>query len=87
MGREEIFLGVSLAIVAYQTWVTIQLLRAQQYEPRQKRLQLMLIWLVPIFGAVVIQSMMWSEERLPYKPGKGYTEPGVNANEPGDHAS
>jgi hypothetical protein len=80
MGHIEVFLGIGAAIAVYQFWVSVQLVRSLLYGPAQKWLQLALIWLVPVLGAIVVQAMMWSEGRPPYKPEQGYTEPG-------DHAS
>ncbi len=80
MEHLEVLIGMAATVVAYQLWVSVQLFRAPQFECLQKWLQLALIWLIPILGAVVVQSMMWSEGRPPYKPEKGYTEPGDNAS-------
>lgn len=81
MGRTELILAFGAVTVAlYQLWVSVQLLRSTLYKPKQKGLQLLVVWLIPIVGAVVVHSMMWSEGKPPYTPEKGYTEPG-------DHAS
>jgi cytochrome bd-type quinol oxidase subunit 1 len=80
MGSSEVILGVGVLIAAFQLWVSVQLIRASHYESLQKWLQLLLIWLVPLLGAIVVQSMMRTEGRAPYKPEKGYTEPGDNAS-------
>jgi hypothetical protein len=80
MTYNEVFLGIGAVIVAYQIWVTLQLARSSLYEPNQKWLQSVLIWLIPVLGAIVVQVMMWSDGRPPYKPEKGYTEPGDSAS-------
>jgi len=81
MERTELVLAFGAATVAlYQVWVSVQLLRSTLYEPKQKGLQLLLVWLIPIIGAVIVHSLMRSEGKPPYTPEKGYTEPG-------DHAS
>lgn len=80
MERVEIFIGGAVAICAFQFWVSVRLLRSSLYESNQKWLQLGLIWLIPIVGAVVVQSMMSSEGKPRYKPEKGYTEPGDSAS-------
>lgn len=80
MEHDKLLLGFAVAVAAYQIWVSVQLFRASQYELRQKWLQLGLIWLIPVFGAIVVQSVLWSEGRPPYKPEPGYTEPGDNAS-------
>jgi hypothetical protein len=81
MERTELFLVFGAVTIAlYQLWVSVQLLRSSLYEPRQKGFQLVVVWLTPIVGAVIVHSMMRSEGKPPYTPEKGYTEPG-------DHAS
>jgi hypothetical protein len=71
----EILFGIGLVLAVYQLWVSLKLFRAPQYEPRQKWLQLALIWLIPAIGAVVVHSMLRSEGHPPYVPEKGYTPP------------
>jgi tellurite resistance protein TehA-like permease len=81
MERTQIVLAVgAIAAVLFQVWVSVQLLRSTLYEPSQKRLQMLVVWLIPVIGAVIVQSMMRSDGKPPYRPEKGYTEPG-------DHAS
>jgi hypothetical protein len=76
----HVVISTVAVICAYQLWVSIQLLRSSMYEPTQKWFQLALIWLVPMVGAVVVQSMMQSDGKPRYKPEKGYTEPGDSAS-------
>lgn len=64
----------------YQLWVSILVTRAEMYEPRQKLLQVAGIWLVPIIGAVIVHSMLWTEGKPPHTPEKEWTEPGDNAS-------
>ena len=66
------------ALVAYQIWVSILVVRSPLYEARQKWLQFLGIWLAPLIGAVVAHSMMRVEGAPPYKPEPGWTEPGEN---------
>jgi len=78
--NQEALLVVLGAIVGYQLWVSILVLRAPMYEPKQKWLQLVGIWLFPIFGAVVAHSLLQTEGKPLYKPDKNWTEPGDNAS-------
>lgn len=81
MERTELFLVFGAVVIAlYQLWVSVWLLRSTLYERRQKGFQLVVVWLVPIVGAVIVHSMMRSDGKPRYTPEKGYTEPG-------DHAS
>jgi len=78
--QSPILLVSLVGIAAYQFWVSIQLARAPQYTGRQKGLQAVIIWMLPVIGAILVQSMLWAEGRPPYKPETGYTEPGDNAS-------
>ncbi len=80
MERIDVIIGAVVVICAYQLWVSALLVRSSLYEATQKWFQLALIWLAPIVGAVIVQSMMRSEGKPRYKPEKGYTEPGDSAS-------
>jgi len=75
MESTAVGIGAVVVIALYQIWVTFQIIRSAIYEPPQKWLQVALIWLIPLIGAVVAHSMLRSEGKPPYKPEKGYTEP------------
>ena len=56
-----------LAVVAaliFQSWVTLRVMRSEAYEPSQKRAQARLIWMIPVFGALV-SFVMLSENEEP----------------------
>ena len=57
----EVLFAIGVLVAVWQFWVSMKLLRAPQYEPRQKWLQFALIWLLPILGAAVIHAMLRSE--------------------------
>ena len=80
MQRFNFLIAIGLAIVVYDAWISILLMRLDQYDDSQKYRQLLLIWLVPVLGAVIVHIMMWADGRPPYKSEKGYTEPGDNAS-------
>jgi hypothetical protein len=73
-------LSAIFLVIALQLWVSIYVARSTLYERRQKQLQIALVWLLPVIGAVIVCSMMKAEGRPPYKPEKGYTEPGDSAS-------
>ena len=75
MNFEAVATAVGIAIVISSLWVSMHVVAARHLERWQKWLQLCLIWLVPLFGAVVVESMLRSEGQPPYIPEKGYTEP------------
>jgi hypothetical protein len=78
MDAPGLILAVVIAVLAIQARVSWRLMRSPMYEGRQKWLQLGLIWAVPILGAVFVHMMMRVEGEPPYRPEKGYTEPGGN---------
>ena len=80
MTGTELLFAAGILIVGYQLWVSVQLLRYALYDRTQKGLQLVLVWLIPIIGAALVQAMMKSEGKPPYKPEKGYTQPGDSAS-------
>jgi hypothetical protein len=80
MTSTELIVTLGLLSAAYQVCVSIQLVSSTLHESKQKALQLALIWLVPMLGAVVVHAMMRTEGKPPYKPEKGYTEPGDSAS-------
>lgn len=75
MNIETIATAVGIATVISSLWVSMHVVVAQHLERGQKFLQLCLVWLIPVFGAIVVESMLRSEGRPPYGPEKGYTEP------------
>ncbi len=51
-----------LVALAFQAWVTYRVVRSPLFDPVQKRRQTKLIWLVPVFGAAIVFSVISSEE-------------------------
>ena len=58
-------IGVLLvvSILAFQAFVTFRVRRSALFDSVQKRLQTRLIWLVPMFGAALVFSVLSTEER------------------------
>lgn len=50
----EILIAVGLAVVAFNVYVTIRLLMKAEFNRYQKVAQSIIIWFVPIFGALLI---------------------------------
>jgi hypothetical protein len=55
--------GVLAAAVFFQVWVTFRVWRSRVFEKPQKVAQSQLIWLVPVLGAVMVFSVLSSEEK------------------------
>lgn len=64
-----IYALVAVVVLAFDLAVTIAVARSDLYEPGQKRLQYLLIWLVPLFGAL-ITGIILREQSQRLVPGK-----------------
>jgi hypothetical protein len=58
------FLGM---LLLYQLWVTALIYRADEYDSNQRNLQGAVIWLIPLFGALICHLVLRSS-RAPIKP-------------------
>lgn len=55
----EIFIAaVVLALVSFQTWLTVRVFRSGLYERKQKIWQAQLIWLLPVVGAGLVFTIL-----------------------------
>jgi tellurite resistance protein TehA-like permease len=52
-----------LVALGFQAWVTYRVWRSRLFERDQKLNQAKLIWLLPVLGAVMVFSVLSSEER------------------------
>lgn len=52
-----------VAVFAFQAFVTFRVRKSALFDSAQKRLQTRLIWLVPMFGAALVFSVLSTEER------------------------
>ena len=74
------------ALALYQLFVSLKVIRSAQYSRTQKLLQIALIWLVPLLGAVGCHIFVAPEagptrEDSTFTPDSGNNPPGVG---PGD---
>jgi hypothetical protein len=60
-------------LVAYQLFVTILILRADEYAAHQKWLQSTLVWFVPFFGGALVHIMLWAHRTPSRKKDKDFT--------------
>jgi hypothetical protein len=54
---------VLAAAAGFQGWVTFRVWRSRVFEKPQKLAQSKLIWLLPVLGAVMVFSVLSTEER------------------------
>ena len=60
----EIFVAlVVVALVSFQTWLTVRVFRSGLYERKQKIWQAQLIWLLPIIGAGLVFSILHEDTK------------------------
>lgn len=62
-----------IALVAYQAYVTLRVIRSTAYTTTQKSLQISLIWLLPLVGAAVVHSVFAIDSKGPSMPDKDFT--------------
>jgi hypothetical protein len=55
--------GLVLAAVLFQVWVTVKVRRTAIFDVPQKRAQTKLIWFLPVLGAAVVFAVLQSEEQ------------------------
>jgi len=55
------FTMIVLGLALYQLYVTARVLFAQQYSMPQRLRQILLIWLVPFFGALLVHLVLFAD--------------------------
>ena len=76
---------VAVCLAAYQLYVTLRVLFAVQYSKRQRALQAAIIWLVPLFGALVCHLFLANDGKPPRPRDTGFTEAPENPPGAGQH--
>ncbi len=54
---------VLLALISFQSWLTVRVFRSGLYERKQKIWQAQLIWLLPIVGAGLVFSILNEDQK------------------------
>ena len=54
---------VVLALISFQSWLTVRVFRSGLYERKQKIWQAQLIWLLPIIGAGLVFSILNEDQK------------------------
>jgi hypothetical protein len=63
-----IVLLAAVAVLAFQVWLTVRVFRSSMYERKQKIWQAQLIWLLPIFGAGIVFTILQEDTRAQRPP-------------------
>ncbi|MDQ0045696.1 hypothetical protein [Variovorax boronicumulans] len=71
-----VFAFVAIAVVAGNLIATVAMLRSDFYSPLQRRLQLALVWLIPVVGAACCISFASLHKRPIPRPDKNFPGPG-----------
>ena len=75
---EAVVVG-AVIVGAFQVYASLHLLASHQYTNSQKVWQLLLVWLVPLFGAVVIHLFMQTDSTAASRRDTSFTAtPGGN---------
>jgi hypothetical protein len=53
------FAVLAAAVTGYQVWVSWMVLRYSEYSRAQRIAQLLLVWLVPVIGAVAVHLVLY----------------------------
>lgn len=77
---------VAIAVLAGNLIATVVVWRSDFYSPLQRRLQLALVWLIPVIGAACCISFASLHKRPIPGPGKKFPEPD-SFNLPGGEAN
>ena len=81
MSRETL-VGIAVAIVLYQLFVTARIAFSRRYSGTQRALQVAIIWLVPFFGAVLCHAFVDSDAESTRPRDTSFTADG-GSNPPG----
>ena len=60
-----LFIGTGIAALALNVIVSLLVLFSSSYLPSQKRIQLVLIWLLPFLGALAAFAVIREDQRKP----------------------
>ena len=77
-----VILALLLAVIAYQLFVTVRVVRSDQYSSTQRIVQAILIWLVPLVGAVICHVVLFTDRQSPQRRDDNFV-PATDNNPPG----
>ena len=65
--------AAAVAVLIYQGYVTLRVRARDSYSEKQKVLQTVLIWLLPVLGAAVVHAFIASDNEIPVQPDERFT--------------
>jgi fructose-specific phosphotransferase system IIC component len=69
----EAFVVGAVVVGAFQVYVSLRLLLSSAYTLGRKLRQVLVIWLLPLFGAVIVYLFMQSDSTRPAKRDSAFT--------------
>ena len=60
---ELTFIGGALVLTIYQAYVSTVIFEAIEYEQIQRNLQVLIVWIVPLFGALACHMFLRSQRK------------------------
>jgi len=76
---EVVAILLLVSVLAADIWVTIAVSRSVYYSRRQKRIQVCIVWLVPLAGALLVGVFLYSQRDNPVFDTRAYPEPSEKA--------
>lgn len=69
---------VAILLVTYHIYVSIIVFRANEYEQTQRLLQLFIVWIIPLFGAVACHLVLRSQRETVHRKDNLFVSQGPN---------
>lgn len=78
MSTERFVLALLAALLVLNVALTLGVVRSEVYTPRQKAMQLALVWLLLVLGPVLVGVVLWSDRAPRGRRGHGADAAGVD---------
>jgi len=76
-----VYVGLATALavlLSYQIYLTVRVIRYGGFTERQRLLQFVLIWLLPVLGAAIVHVFLLSDRELPTQSDTDFTPQTLN---------
>jgi len=73
MSLEFVILGLVGLVALYQLYVSVRVFRFPEYSGAQKAIQIIIVWLVPFFGALVAHLVYYGASLKPFPRDENFT--------------
>jgi hypothetical protein len=79
MSNTAALLLVLLVVAAANVVVSVGVIKSHYYDPKQKAVQTILVWVIPLFGAIGVGVFLYSQRGNPMYDTRAYPEPDKKA--------